>query len=186
MSDMTEVIERYIAGLTHTFIALISPLVIYFQGDIYISGWVYLCLYLLSGIDPRLGIFVSLIFIHHTPFISLLFLICSCIEYLISRFPSFILYLSTRDPKIFGVLLSISKTTRDLVIDPHFIYSTGLVLIFTRRGMYVGRSVFSNCCICLTENIRSIQMECGHSFCVECSSEYLSINNRCPLCRKLL
>lgn len=40
------------------------------------------------------------------------------------------------------------------------------------------------CVICLRDNVNShLMMICGHSMCIECSLECISVNRKCPMCR---
>lgn len=40
------------------------------------------------------------------------------------------------------------------------------------------------CCICRSEPVNCLLEECGHEFCEECITEWISYNNICPYCRR--
>lgn len=184
MSNITETIEKVLLKYICHIPAILSPYIIYISDDKPLSIYIFLLLYFVSKVDCFLGLTFSSLLIYFFPLISSIFLFQSCLVYFLSRFPE--LLLSLYDNSEWPT--EISKVTReiDFCDTPQYLYSKGLVLIFTSKGLYVGTSIHSDCSICLTEGLRCVKIECGHSLCIQCSSSWFSLRNTCPLCRKLL
>lgn len=44
--------------------------------------------------------------------------------------------------------------------------------------------VIKDCALCFNDSYFSKKLSCSHHFCLNCISEWTSIKNNCPMCRK--